>query len=79
MVLVFDSATLPANGTVTPVYFAYVGAASSTVPEYVAVQYQYPLMTTNGIVIAGSTTLTTPYTLAVATATKLAFSSQVTV
>jgi hypothetical protein len=77
MILVFDATTVPANGTVTPAYWTYVPVATSTVPGFIGVEYFYPKRFTNGIVVAGSTTVTTPFTLALATASELAFDAQV--
>lgn len=78
MILVFDSATLPANGAVAPIFSFFVGVATSTVPSFLTYEFEYPLKATNGIVVAGSTTLTTPLSLAVGTASKLWFQAQVT-
>lgn len=78
LILFFDATTLPANGSVTPVYFGFVAAATSTVPTFLAISWtDIPLKFNNGIVVAGSTTLTTPFTLAVATNSGLAFAAQV--
>ena len=78
MVLVFDSATLPADGTVTPVYWAFCPIATAAIPGFVGIDWtQVALKCTDGIVVAGSSVLTTPFTLTVATATKLAFAAQV--
>ena len=78
MILFFDALTLPANGAVTPVYWAFVGVATATVPQFVGVNWtDIALKCSTGIVVAGSTTLTTPFTLAVATSSKLAFTAQV--
>lgn len=78
LILFFDSATVPANGAVTPIYSAFLGVATATVPTFVAVSWtDIALKCTSGIVVAGSTTLTTPFSLAIGTNSKLAFFAQV--
>ena len=78
MILFFDTLTLPANGAVTPVYWAFVAAATATIPQFVAISWtEIALKFSTGIVVAGSSVLTTPFTLTVGTNSKLAFTAQV--
>ena len=77
LIHLFDSATLPANGAVVPIYTTFVGVATSTVPAFIGVEFFAPRQAKLGIVVAGSTTLTTPFSLAVATANQLVFMAQV--
>ncbi len=78
MILVFDSTTLPANGAITPIFSFFVGVATSTVPSFLTYEFECPLKAFSGIVVAGSTTLTTPLSLAVGTNSKIWFQAQVT-
>lgn len=77
VILLLDSTTLPANGAVTPIYNFFIPVATATVPSVIAVTWISPAKFTNGIVVAGSTSLTTPFTLTVATNSKLTFSAEV--
>lgn len=65
-ILLFDSATLPANGGVTPIW-AFPIAALSTTPGTVTVSWSdIPLGFVNGLWVCLSTVLTTPFTLTLA-------------
>ena len=75
LILLLDSVALPGNGAVIPIDQFFIPPATATVPGQLGVSYTpFPLQFKNGLWIAGSTTLTTSYTLALATNTKLAIS-----
>ena len=63
--LLLDQTATPSNGAVTPVDMFFIGAGSATIPA--VLDYSYPagvgLQVTNGLWLAASTVLTTPFTL----------------
>lgn len=77
LILLLDQVATPANGAVIPIDQFFVGPATSTVPGMLGVSYTpYPMGFKNGLWIVGSTTLTTPYTLATGTNSGLAISAK---
>lgn len=78
MILLFDATALPANGSVTPVWWTFIGAATSTIPAFIELSWvTNPLKVTKGLVVAASSVLTTPFTLTVGTNSEVAFNVQV--